>query len=135
MQATRENGRAIKAVKPGIRKWLTGIAGIVGGLVVVAVALEFSLRAIGPPRDRFYVWPPGMHVTFEPYPRYLPGVEGTANVIISSDGVRGDEIGPDTDFKVLVLGGSSSECSYLDQAEAWPLRTGEWRYTLSRRDR
>ena len=103
-----------------LRKWLTGIAVVVAGLVFVVVALEFSLRAVGPPRDRFYVWPPGMHVTFEPSPEYLPGVDGTAHVIINSDGVRGDEVESDVDYKILVIGGSSSECSYLDQSEAWP---------------
>ena len=90
-------------------------------LVSVAVAVvcgELVLRAITP--DRYYVFPPGLERTFRPVPDTMPGINGNSRFIINEDGVRGPSFSDQDTFRILAVGGSTTECLYLDQAEAWP---------------
>ena len=66
-----------------------------------------------------FVWPPHLHMVFKPTPGILPGVTGDAHFITNSKGIRADEPVPNS-YQILAVGGSTTECSYLDQAEAWP---------------
>lgn len=92
------------------------------------LALLSSLLALGlgeavlrlPSRDAFYIWPPHMHQELHPTPDIMPGVSGTARFEVSSLGLRGDELPAAQDLRILALGGSTTECLYLDQTEAWP---------------
>jgi hypothetical protein len=79
---------------------------------------ETALRAFG--AKTYYVWPPRLHQELHPSPRIMPGVSGASRFAVSSLGLRGDEISPDRDVRILALGGSTTECLYLDQLEAWP---------------
>jgi len=67
-----------------------------------------------------YVWPPHMHQELYPAPDVMPGVSGTSRFLVNSIGLRGDEPAKDRDIRILTLGGSTTECLYLDQTEAWP---------------
>lgn len=66
------------------------------------------------------MWPPNIHRVFNLDPRVLPGVEGETNFIVNSEGIRGDEFIPQDDYRILAIGGSTTEDLYLDQTEAWP---------------
>lgn len=79
---------------------------------------EAVLRLFSP--DAYYVWPPHLHQVLRPTPDVMPGVSGPSRFVINSIGMRGDELSKDRDFRVLTLGGSTTECLYLDQTEAWP---------------
>jgi lysophospholipase L1-like esterase len=79
---------------------------------------EVVLRVFS--RDAFYVWPPHLHQELHPTPDVMPGVSGTSRFEINSIGMRGDELSKARDFRILALGGSTTECLYLDQTEAWP---------------
>jgi lysophospholipase L1-like esterase len=68
----------------------------------------------------FYIWPPRMHAVFNPLSSLFVDVSGKANFIINDMGFRGDEQSLDDRFRILTIGGSTTECSMLDQAEAWP---------------
>src|SRR6185295_4099420 len=91
------------------------------------LALLSSLLALGlgeavlrlPSRDAFYIWPPHLHQEMHPTPEIMPGVSGTARFEVSSLGLRGDELPAARDLRILALGGSTTECLYLDQTEAW----------------
>jgi lysophospholipase L1-like esterase len=50
----------------------------------------------------------------------LPGVSGEARFFTNSHGLRAEEATADREYHVLALGGSTTECLFLDQAEAWP---------------
>lgn len=65
------------------------------------------------------MWPPYLVQRFHPSPGVMPGVSGDAELRVSSLGLRGDEPPPNA-RRVLTLGGSATECLYLDQREAWP---------------
>lgn len=58
--------------------------------------------------------------TFRPDPDVMPGVSGPSRYRINSLGVRGDEPALTGRYRVLCIGGSTTECLYLDQAETWP---------------
>src|SRR6185503_10261687 len=55
-----------------------------------------------------------------PDPEILHGIHGPSRFRVSSLGFRGDEDPGEGALALLALGGSTTECLYLDQAEAWP---------------
>lgn len=105
----------------------------VGGLVALGL-LEVGLRLRGGAGPRYAVWPPGLVAAFEPDPARMPGVAGPSTFRVGSLGLRGDEPAASDERRVLCLGGSTTECLYLDQDEAWPqLLQGELRERTGRR--
>lgn len=97
-------------------------------LVMLCVVVGFSLLA-AEAFLRFYVSGdaplhcryPHTRRTFQPVPRIMPGVSGTAIYQTNSHGVRGPEFPARRDaYRILCLGGSTTECVYLDQDESWP---------------
>jgi len=96
-----------------------------GSLVFSIAAAEVVLRLAGSDRTNYYVWPPGFHTTLHPSPRVMPGIEGDSSFSINDQGLRGDRLDRQPSG-ILALGGSTTECLYLDDAETWP-------YLLQRR--
>ncbi len=93
------------------------------GLALLGCALalaltELGLRLVFPPNDLFLVWPANLHTTFDPLPGVMPGIEGLVHFDTNSVGLRGDEMGGD--YQILTIGGSTTECIYLDTDESWP---------------
>jgi lysophospholipase L1-like esterase len=97
----------------------------INGLVVVVSVVstlaigEILLRITSPQRDCYHVWPPFLKETVWPS-EAVPGVQGPSQFVISSDGLRADELEADHDPVIVALGGSTTECLLLDQREAWP---------------
>ena len=50
----------------------------------------------------------------------MPGVSGVSRFQINAQGLRGDELAEDRKARILALGGSTTECLFLDDSEAWP---------------
>ena len=89
--------------------------------VCVALLLgELLLRVLIPKADEYYVRPPHMKRTFRPMPSVMPGVVGESRFLTNSIGLRGDELTREFGYRILAVGGSTTECLYLDQDEAWP---------------
>lgn len=65
-------------------------------------------------------WPKNTHTTFWPDSNILQGVYGKSEFQTSSIGVRGREINESDSIRILTVGGSTTECLYLDQSESWP---------------
>jgi lysophospholipase L1-like esterase len=100
-------------------------------LVLVAASLLLawgtSEVALGPVLARFaepfHGRRPGMEFIYRPVAGIMRDVGGEAHVHFNSWGVRGDEPpARGTDYRVLCLGGSSTACTYLDDAKTWPER-------------
>lgn len=90
-------------------------------MVFALTALEFALRFVGPQNDGYYVWPPGMTRALHPDSTLLPGIHGTARFTANRLGLRGPEpVVGDSVYRILMVGGSTTENLYLDDAEAWP---------------
>lgn len=95
---------------------------VVTGVLVGLALGEVSLAHYLPAGDKYYALQPNQHVIFKPYPAMMPGISGDSHYITNSEGIRGDEISPDDDYQILIVGGSAAQCIYLDQTEAWPQR-------------
>ncbi len=108
------------------------------GLVAVVVSLclissELVLRFLAPVSDPYdylkrpesfnhYVksWPGNYHLQTEAEPS-LPGIEERAHFTTNKVGFRGGEIKrpkPKNEFRVFLIGGSTTECMYIDDDQA-----------------
>lgn len=81
---------------------------------------ELALRFIMHPQNKYCLWLPSKKAIFKPYPGIMPGVGNQAVFATNSDGVRGDELTKRYRFRVLAVGGSTTECLYIDQQKSWP---------------
>jgi len=90
------------------------------GIIVALSLCEIGLRFLSFRVEHYYIWPPHLHSTFKPLPDITPGIHGESRFIVNSKGIRADELTPDCRYKILALGGSSTECTFLDQQETWP---------------
>ncbi|MEN6374713.1 MAG: hypothetical protein ABFD75_08030 [Smithella sp.] len=105
------------------REYVYGAVLIVVGIIVALVLCEFGLRAyfsIKSKNDKYYVWPPNLRKVFKPTPGTMPGVNGIARFNVNSDGIRGDESSSGRQYRILTIGGSTTECLFLDQEKSWP---------------
>jgi lysophospholipase L1-like esterase len=94
------------------------------GLIIFSILLslliaEIVLRLVYPQNHKLYVWQPNLHHTFLPDSSIFYGVHGEKNFSINSQGFRGDEFENDNSKKYLCIGGSTTECLYLDNTETW----------------
>jgi len=102
------------------REYIQRLALIVVGLFLALVVAEISLRIIFPEPQQFYVWRPNLQREFSPSQGVMPRVTGNSRFYINSEGIRGDEFSESQEYRILTIGGSTTECAYLDQEEAWP---------------
>jgi len=52
--------------------------------------------------------------------RGMDGTDKKIRFITNSEGIRGGELSPDSDYRILVLGGSAAECQFIDEGASWP---------------
>jgi lysophospholipase L1-like esterase len=93
---------------------------VLSGAALGLVAAELLARLRFPSPDDYAILPPRLERVFEPQPGIMPGVEGRSLYRTNALGLRGDEPAPDAAPRAVAVGGSATECLYLDQAEAWP---------------
>lgn len=93
---------------------------VLAAILIALIIAEFGLRILLPAPAEYYVWPPNYRVTFDPMPGAMPGISGESRFIINSVGIRGDEFSENQQYRILTMGGSTTECLYLDEEEAWP---------------
>lgn len=94
-------------------------------LVCISVVTAFSIAEIAlrivaklNPPDR-YIYPPNHTYYFVPDSSILIGIHGEKQFKTNAQGFRGDEDFTDTTYNVLCVGGSTTECNYLDNKETW----------------
>jgi len=108
-----------------LRRGLAAALLFAGSASVALLLAEAALRLLLPSPDGWFVFPPGLRREFEPREEIMPGVRGVSRFIVNSQGIRGDEPGAEITHRVLAVGGSTTQCLYLDQTEAWPGRLQE----------
>ena len=94
------------------------IALLVVSLGVSLLVSEIVLRAIAP--TAYYVWRPGRRAITNPSPDVMPGTSGRKRFSINDWGIRGDGFSDDQDYRILAIGGSTTQCFYQDDSETWP---------------
>jgi lysophospholipase L1-like esterase len=109
-----------------VRKLAIPLAAIGIGCLAGLVLVEVMLRVLWPGVDSYYVWPPHLEASLDPSPEIVHGVSGKVHYKINSLGLRGEEFSPDRagEYRILVIGGSTSECIMLDQDDTWPELVG-----------
>ena len=100
------------------KRYLFAGLSLVCSTVAAVFIAEMSLRIMMPPH--YYIWPPHLKQVFKPLQDVMPGISGDSRFEINSEGIRGDELTSAHTYRILALGGSTTECLYLDQSEAWP---------------
>jgi len=100
-------------------RWATPLLVAASLLVAVAMA-EIVLRTFLPAPRSYGVWPPHLKVTFHPTPGLMPGIDGPSLFTVNALGLRGDEWSDGDRYRILAIGGSTTESLYLDDSEAWP---------------
>lgn len=83
-------------------------------LAIVEVVLRFAL-----PRG-YFVWPPNFRATFSLGENTLRGADAESSITINSEGMRGSPMPRSARYRLLAIGGSTTICNYLDDADAWP---------------
>ena len=95
-------------------------------LACTVVVAEGALRLALPRSHRFLVQLPHLREVLRPSSLYVRGVHDTARFETNSFGIRGPEFGPDArEYRILAIGGSTTEGLLLDQARAWPAVLGD----------
>ncbi len=82
------------------------------------LAAESMLRWLKSDRKKYFVWQPNLRHIFYPDSTLFHGIKGASLFSINADGVRG-QVFKDGNKRFLCLGGSTTECLYLDDKECW----------------
>ncbi len=105
------------------KEYIYSVVLIILALITALVISEFGLRfyfSIKNTNNKYYVWPPNLHKISRPTPGTMPGVNGIAHFNVNSEGIRGDEFSKGDQYRILTIGGSTTECLFLDQEKSWP---------------
>jgi lysophospholipase L1-like esterase len=89
--------------------------------------IEFFFGSVG---HRYAVGyhcrPPLLEALYEPSPEVMPGITGKSRFSTNSYGIRGLEFPARKEaYRILCIGGSTTECIYLDDEETWTARLPE----------
>lgn len=88
-------------------------------LTATLLLAEGLLRLIYPDTQQLYVWQPNLQHTFYPDSAILNGIYGPSRFSINAQGFRGAVFTNNGTKKYLCIGGSTTECLYLDDTETW----------------
>lgn len=97
---------------------LLGLVAVPGWALLEITA--HRLEAIRRPDGPFHTRGRNIHNVFHPDPAYLPGIFDVSNYRTGPDGIRAPAPPEDEVRRILTIGGSTTECVYLDDRETWP---------------
>ena len=90
-------------------------------LVITLVVSEGLLRLALPARDKYYVNVPDTDLRGTIPPSIVRGVDSIVHYRLNSLGIRGRDFGADSsEYRILAVGGSTTECVLLNNTQAWP---------------
>jgi lysophospholipase L1-like esterase len=97
------------------------LAGLFALCITIAV-FELALRAtMGEARPA--LWTPGLRTTYKMDTRLMPGASPNVTFTVNRLGLRGPEMPSDKRvYKIVAVGGSTTECLVLTDAKTWPQR-------------
>jgi len=120
-------GCAVCLLVPGLKELSKrlprGLQAVLFGIVFAILLVELPLRVVVSRQAtrRFHTRDPNLSMTFRPDPQVMSGISGPARVTTNAVGIRGPELPPREDaYRILCIGGSTTECLYLDDEETWP---------------
>ncbi|NIR49218.1 hypothetical protein GWO43_12130 [candidate division KSB1 bacterium] len=91
------------------------------GVVFALVLGEILLRIYFGKNERFYVHKPNISVEFTVPDSLIPDIAGSVRFSTNAQGMRGQDYPRDhRTYRILAVGGSTTMCSFLDDAKTWP---------------
>lgn len=112
--------------RSGFRRRGPALAAAAVSLCLCWALLEVVLGLLFAPRASFHLAPANFHHRFAPDPTVLRGLAPAAHYTTNARGIRGpDWPARDAMPRWLCIGGSTTECLYLDDAETWPRLTAD----------
>lgn len=92
-----------------------------GWIVIEFYAIRTGYRLR--PDQPFHSRGVNLRLVFDPIPETMPGLDGPAIYTTDSHGIRPSRVsGAPQSNSLICVGGSSTECTYLDDRETWPAR-------------
>ena len=94
---------------------------ILTSVLIMAVVVELGLRVTSPRGEVSYLmWHPLYSATFRPAAGALPGITyAESHFTASREGLRSRERRADDELRILAVGGSTTECLYVDDPDVW----------------
>ena len=104
------------------QKVLLRLVLVLGGALATLLLTEHALRLLDPLAlsSGYAIWQPNLRARALPRQDLLPGIKGESRITTNAQGFRGDPMPTDDREMIVTLGGSTTECLYLDDDEAWP---------------
>src|SRR5690242_16613225 len=102
-------GRAAVILRQVLKKG----ALVLTSVVLAVVLAELSLRVGVRPQKDFRPWPPSFSHVFHHRPEILIDHSPESRFTVNSQGLRGPEMGSDSEVRILAIGGSTTECVFL----------------------
>lgn len=99
--------------------WKARVSALAVGLLIAVAVAESALR-VASTRRSYDVIGAGLVRRSTPAAGAMPGIEGPSVYSTNAIGVRGDPYAPEGRLNLLAIGGSATQCKYLDDSEAWP---------------
>ncbi|MEX2216385.1 MAG: SGNH/GDSL hydrolase family protein [Phycisphaeraceae bacterium] len=87
-------------------------------LMILEIGLTIVSRVSNPRSFDWYGMPPNLR--FELTPTMIQGVAHESTFSTNSTGIRGPEFSDDDRIRILCVGGSTTECLFLNDAKSWP---------------
>jgi lysophospholipase L1-like esterase len=115
--------RGADANSESLAKWFAfRLIAILLGCGLGLVTVEIVLRTTWAGGNHYYLWPPNYSRTFVLAPGIIHGVAPGGRIQINSRGIRGSEWSRNRsqEYRILAVGGSTTESLYLDDAHTWP---------------
>ncbi|MFP4502984.1 MAG: SGNH/GDSL hydrolase family protein [Candidatus Hydrogenedentota bacterium] len=111
------NRRLMYEVWPGLLLLL--VSGVLAWAALEAGAAWTAHRLAT--EAAFHTRGPNLQRLFEPEPAHITGIEGASRYTTGERGIRAPfPPGPQQETQVVCVGGSTTECTYLDDFETWP---------------
>jgi len=104
-------------IKNGLVYFLIVFITIILGLAIFEIFNYLKVSKV----NNSYVWPPNLEYVFLPNSSIFHGISGESDFTINRLGYRGIEFKEhENEYRILIVGGSTSESLYLNNEETWP---------------
>jgi hypothetical protein len=101
-----------------LKNKLINISLLLSSILISLILCEIVLRLIS--ANQYYIWPPNLKQYFLPRSDIFTGINDTAFFKVNSIGFRSHEKYDSPSINIVTLGGSTTECLYLNQNATWP---------------
>ena len=109
-----------------LRRWGPELLLLTGSAVIGMAVLELAAANILTrlePQVPYHTRGANLRLVFRPAPQTMPGLEGTARYSTDARGIRAPLTADARHgLRLVCIGGSTTECTYLDDWETWPSR-------------